>query len=223
MRFNKKLSGIALVVSTAGFMGAFSVQAATSIETNNTEFSNVSATHTLTAKAESWYNPTMGYTGWTHHSSWGYMKLKKGKPVTITVTAGATGFHPALTVWYRPQKRGLVSVHYVDDHFYNQFNDIMASNAQLTDDPANPVRLGKIKMEYVANAFDRDGMIDPLPAEFDQSMLNRTVDGVAGTVSLTFTPELSGVYQFVVGGINPDDGLSTTDRHNVEVTVSFSE
>jgi hypothetical protein len=222
MRYHNKLSVSALVLSAAGSLSAFSVHAATSIESNNVEFTAENPTQTLTAKAESWYNPTMGYTGWTHHSSWGYIKLKKGKPVTITAV-GVAGFHPALTVWSRPQKAGMVSVNYVDDHFYNQFKDIIASNVQLTDDPANPVKLGKLKMEFVANAFDRDGMADPLPAQFDQSMLNRTLDGIPGTVSLSFTPKVSGVYQFVVGGINPDEGLSTTDRHDVEVTVGISE
>jgi hypothetical protein len=76
-------------------------------------------------------------------------------------------------------------------------------------------------MEFVANAFDRDGMPASLPAEFDQSMLNRALDGTPGKVSLTFTPKVSGVYQFVVGGINPDQGVSITDRHDVAVTVSF--
>jgi hypothetical protein len=218
MRYNNKLSICALALSSA----ALSVHAATSIESSIVEFTSANATQTMTAKAQSWYNPTMGYTGWTHHSAWGYMKLKKGKPVTITAT-GVAGFHPGITVWSRPQKSGLVSVKYVDDHFYNQFKDIIASNVQLTDDPANPVKLGKLRMEFVANAFDRDGMADPLPAEYDQSMLNRSLDGIPGTVSLSFTPKVGGVYQFVVGGINPDEGLSTTDRHDVEVTVSISE
>ncbi|MGR9086090.1 MAG: copper(I)-binding protein CorA [Gammaproteobacteria bacterium] len=222
MLYNNKLNVRALVLATVGLMSVPSVHGATSIETKNVEFTQENSVQTLAAKPESWYNPTMGYTGWTHHSSWGYMKLKKGKPVTITAT-GVAGFHPALTIWFRPQKRGMVPVNYMNDHFYNQFQDIIASNVQLTDDPANPKKLGKLRMEFVANAFDRDGMIDPLPAEFDQSMLNRVLDGIPGTVSLTFTPKASGVYQFVVGGINPDLGLDLKASHEVEVTVGFSE
>ena len=221
MRIDNKSSICGLILATAGAMSAFSVQAATSIETINTEFTNKTASQTMTAKAQSWYNPTMGYTGWTHHSSWGYMKLTKGKPVTISLETSVAGFHPALTLWYRPQRSGFVPVNFMDSHSYNQFRDIYASNVQLTDDPANPVRLGKLQMEFVANAFDRDGMPTSLPAEFDQSMLNRALDGTPGKVSLAFTPKVSGVYQFVVGGINPDQGVSITDRHDVAVTVSF--
>lgn len=220
MTLHKKTSLQALALAAVCLLPVSLVNAATSIETNLTQFSSSSPTATLSAKAESWYNPTMGYAGWTHHSTWGYMKLKKGKPVTITVT-GVTGFHPALTVWFRPKKTGFASVNYVDDHFYNQYQDIINPNAQLTDDPAKPVKLGKIKLKYVANAFDRDGMADPLSADFDQSQLNRTLDGVSGKVSLTFTPDATGIYQFVVGGINPDVGLDTELRHDVEVSVGF--
>lgn len=209
---------LAFVVSITGF----SVRAATSIESINTEFTPENAAQTLTAKAQSWYNPTMGYTGWTHHSSWGYMKLKRGKPVTITLQ-GVSGFHPGITVWYRPQAKRLVPLQYANSHSYSQFNDIIANNVDLTDDPSNPVSLGDLRMEYVANAFDRDGMSDPLPAAYDHSMLTRVLDGTSGTVALSFTPKESGYYQFVVGGINPDSALSKTDRHNVTVTVSFPE
>lgn len=222
MALHKKMSIQTAVMAAACSLPVASVHAATSIETNIVQFSKSSPTYTLSAKAESWYNPDMGYNGWTHHSTWGFMKLKKGKPVTVTVT-GVDGFHPAVTCWYRTTKRGFASPIYVDDHFYNEFSDIINYNAQLNDDPANPVKLGKIKMQYVANAFDRDGMADPLPAEFDQSMLNRSLDGVPGKVSLNFTPEVSGTYQCVVGGINPDPGLSLTDRHQVEVSVSFTD
>ncbi|MEC4748229.1 copper(I)-binding protein CorA [Methylomicrobium sp. Wu6] len=226
MGYNNKLKNLALILAAAGIVSSFSARAATSIATKNTEFTPDNATQTLQAKAQSWYNPTMGYTGWTHHSSWGYMKLKKGKPVTLTAEvndAEIAGFHPALTVWSRPQKRGLASVDQMNSHSYNQYGDIYEANAINTDDQANPVKVGNIQMEFIANAFDRDGMGDMLPEKFDHSMLNRVVDGDAGKVSLTFTPKVSGVYQFVVGGINPDEGLSTTAFHPVAVTVSFPE
>jgi len=223
MGYTNKLKFGALILATAGSLSAFSAQAATSIATKNTEFTSANAEQTLQVKAQSWYNPTMGFTGWTHHSSWGWMKLKKGKPVTIALETAVAGLHPALTVWSRPQKKGWVPVDYVDSHSYNQSNDIYASNVQLTDDPAKPVKLGKLQMTFIANAFDQNGMGDMLPEEFDQSMLNRALDGTPGKVSLTFTPEVNGVYQFVVGGVHPDEGLSTTDFHPVKVTVSFPE
>lgn len=223
MEHHKKLKNFALILTIAGSVSAASVEAATSIEARNTEFTKDNAAQTLQAKAQSWYNPTMGFTGWTHHSTWGYMKLKKGKPVTVSVQTDVAGFHPALTVWYRPQKRGLASVSQINSHSYNQFNDIYEANAVNTDDQANPVKIGSIRMDFLANAFDRDGMGDNLAEEFDQSMLNRALDGTPGQVSLTFTPEFNGVYQFVVGGINPDVGLSTTAFHEVNVTVGFPE
>lgn len=223
MRLDNKSSTCATLLAIVGAMSAVSAYAATSIETSNFQFTPEAATQTLSVKAQSWYNPTMGYLGWTHHSNWGYMVLKKDKPVTITVTTAVEGVHPAITVWFRPQKKGFASVKYMADHFYKEFLDIYIPKAELTDDPANPIKIGIIRMDFIANAFDRDGMVDPLPAQFDQSMLSRVLDGKSGEVSLTFTPKENGVYQFVVGGINPDAGVSTTDRHNLDVTVSFPQ
>jgi hypothetical protein len=66
-------------------------------------------------------------------------------------------------------------------------------------------------------------MADVLPVPYDQSMLNRLLDGVAGKVSVTFLPKESGVYQFAVGAINPDAGLSTSmmTQYPVITTIFF--
>lgn len=243
MGYHNTLKQGALLLAAAAALSVFSAQAATSIASKNTEFTPGNATQTLQAKAESWYNPTMGHTGWAHHSSWGWMKLKKGKTVTLTLETGVSGFHPALTVWYRHRKRGSAPIDQVNDHFYSQFDDIYDPNAINEDDKNQSVRVGSIQMEFVANAFDRDGMdginvggamIEMLPVQFDQSKINRVVDGAAGKVSLTFTPQYNGVYQFVVGGINPDESLRTAlladgvtkaidAKHNVKVTVGFPQ
>lgn len=219
MGFDKHLKTVAVILSVAGALSAAPTRAATSIEGNNVEFTPDSAQQTLQARANSWYNLTMGYQGWAHHSAWGYMKLKKGKPVTIRLTAQQAGFHPAVTVWHKPVKKKLLD--FLDHHFYSQFDDVYNPNVILDDDPSNPIRLGKLKMVFVANAFDRDGMADVLPAEYDQSMLNRALDGETGVVSLSFTPDASGYYQFVVGGINPDDGVPIDVNYDIDVAVSF--
>jgi len=236
MGYNNKLKRCALILTAAGSLSAVSVQAATAIMADNIkEFTKDNSTQSLTVRMDSWYNSTMGYRGWSHHSGWGWMKLKKGKPVTITVGAikegkdgnpeagYVEGFHPGITVWYRPMKRGSALIEQVNAHKYSQFDDIDEPNAINDDVKTAPVSVGKIHMEFIANAFDRDGMGDSLPEAYDQSKVNRALDGEKGKVRLTFTPKYSGVYQFVVGGINPDEGVNAIDFNAIPVTVSFSE
>lgn len=221
MKFGKKCI-LKTQFILACMLGVTSVEAATSLKDGFfKEFTKSSSANTMTVKAESWYNPTMGYTGWTHHSNWGFMKLTAGLPVTIKVSTSVAGLHPAISVWYRDKKGKIDSIANMNDHFYSPFNDIYEPNAIINDDPTNPIKIGKFKMEFIANAFDRDGMVAPLAEKFDQSMLNRVVDGVAGSVELTFTPKKSGWHQFAVGAINPDDGVNKTARHEVQVEVSF--
>ena len=178
----------------------------------------------MSVRANSWYNLTMGYLGWTHHSNWGFVKLQKGKPVTIQVTTTTPGLHPALSVWYRVDKKTTgETAWYMSDHFYSQFKDIYESDAKVTDMMTGAVteNLGKFQMNFVANGFDRDGMGEVLPASYDQSMLNRLLDGKAGEVSVTFIPKESGVYQFAVGAINPDVGANTTSLYPITTTIKF--
>ena len=164
----------------------------------------------------------MGYLGWTHHSNWGFVKLQKGKPVTIEVKTDVPGFHPAVSVWFRVGKTTTnKSVQYMSDHMYSQFKDIYEADAKDTDTSGNVTKLGKFQMNFVANGFDRDGMDDVLPVHFDQSMLNRLQDGAAGKVSLTFIPKDTGIYQFAVGGINPDAGVDMAKFHEVTTTITF--
>ena len=225
---SSSLTAMAFVLASVGSLVSFAATAATSIKTSLKEYSPTSSFQEVSIKADSWYNLTMGYQGWTHHSSWGFMNLKKDKPVSITVDATAVkGFHPAISVWYRPQKRGMAPSIYANAHFYNQFKDIIEPNATFDDDKANPKAIGKLEMYLIANAYDRDGMGDTLKEAFDQSAINKVLDGVSGKVVLTFTPKVTGMYQFVVGGINPAADIDTTQadsgRYPVQVSVDFPD
>ena len=211
---NIKNNLLLLTLTLVSALSVMSAQAATSIKSVSQVFSEDNPTLPMNVNADSWYNLTMGFLGWTHTSKWGFVKLQKGKPVTIQVTTTTSGLHPALSVWYRVDKKTTgETAWYMSDHFYSQFKDIYESDAKDTDTPDGK-KLGKFQMNFVANGFDRDGMGDVLPASYDQSPLIRLQDGVVGKVSVTFLPKESGVYQFVVGAINPGPGLSTSMMTN---------
>lgn len=216
------LLGVAVLAATACLAPA--AHAATDLGDKLKEFTADNASQTLTARPDSYYNLTMGYKGWTHHSAWGYMELKKGKPVTITAQTSVAGLHPGITVWSVPQKNGMAPINYAYDHFYGQYDSINAKNVA---DETTKAALGDMVMNFITNGFDRDGMGEALPGAFDQSLVYRILDGVAGKVSVTFTPPVTGFYKFVVGGINPagdmavKPGLSTAQP--IDVTVQFPQ
>ena len=217
---NIKNNLLLLTLTLVSALSAMSAQAATSIKSVSQVFSEDNPTLPMNVNADSWYNLTMGFLGWTHTSKWGFVKLQKGKPVTIQVTTTTSGLHPALSVWYRVDKKTTgETAWYMSDHFYSQFKDIYESDAKDTDTPDGK-KLGKFQMNFVANGFDRDGMADVLPVSYDQSPIIRLQDGVVGKVSVTFLPKESGVYQFVVGAINPGPGLSTSMMTNYPVTTT---
>ena len=215
------------------------------------EFTKDTASQDLTVKPDSYYNLTMGYLGWTHHSVWGYMKLKKGKTVTITAEATSpdaakkAALHPGISVWSVPQKKNkYVDIHYNETHFYNQWKNVAVTNPQDEDVDSKPILKGVLKWDFITNGFDRDGMegvkitedgqtvktdLGILPAQYDQSFINRIQDGTAGKVVISFTPPVTGYYKFVVGGINPGAALLKTDGtvnrtdEPVKVTVEFPQ
>lgn len=209
---------VALGLALSGVMFVGAADAATSIKGDNFPFNKDNATQTLNVRGDSFYNLTMGYKGWTHHSAWMYMNLQKGKLYTITATADklAYGLHPGVACWHRPQGQGLVSNQYAYDHFYNQFTSIMAKNVV---DEADQKKLGTMKMYFELNGYDRDGMENPLPEEYQQGPVVGILDGTIGKVELSFIPKNSGNYQCVVGGINPDPSLSTSTKYPVSVSV----
>jgi len=213
-----KMKSAALGLAVAGLMTATAADAATSIKGDNFPFTKDNATQTLNVRGDSFYNLTMGYKGWTHHSAWMYMNLQKGKLYTITATADklAYGLHPGVACWYRPQGSGLVSNQYAYDHFYNQFTSIIAKNVV---DEADQKKLGTMKMIFELNGYDRDGMESPLPEQYQQGPVIGILDGTEGKVELSFIAKSSGNYQCVVGGINPDPSLSPTTKYPVSVSV----
>jgi hypothetical protein len=231
MKYSNKLKGWALISVAAGLFFANPLQAATAISGTFFDKDNTSAD--MDVRAYSWYNLSMGYLGWTHHSNWGFVKLKKDKPVTIALTTEVSGLHPAITVWYRAGAKNPKMLPYMNGHAYKQFGDIYEPNAEATDAENNPVKVGNLVMKFITNGFDRDGMPDTLPVEYDQSQLYRVMDGVPGKLTITFTPSENGWYQFVVGAINPDidsaaygtgpgsNGAGPATKHTVHVEVSI--
>jgi hypothetical protein len=187
----------------------------------------------FTVKPDSYYNLTMGRLGWTHHSAWGYMMLKKGKPVTIKVEATSedaakkAAFHPGISIWSVPQKKNrYVDITYNETHFYNQWKDVAVVNPQDESVDGKPILKGTLKWDFITNGFDRDGMegikvlesgqtektdLGILPADFDQPLVNRIWDGTPNVVEVTFVPPVKGYYKFAVGGINPGAALWWTN------------
>lgn len=209
--------------SLLGFAAAFGIvaggaNAATSIASNNHQFTADNSEQTVSVRPDSFYNLTMGYKGWTHHSEWIWMKLKKGQLYTVTATADAAsaGLHPGVACWYRPQGSGLVSVDYAYAHFYNQFTSIIAKNQV---DETNQKKLGTMKMYFEVNGYDRDGMAPVLTEEYQQGNVVPVLDGEIGKVELSFVAKNTGVYQCVVGGINPDSDLDVSALYPVDVSV----
>lgn len=199
-------------------------QAATSISTRLHEYTPETASQTTgtIAKPNAWYNLSMGYKGWTHDSYWGYFKVtpkQVGKKLSISVDASLTnGVHPGISVWYTPQGAGLAGVKYAYAHFYNQWDDIVESNVKVgaseSEDPGK--LLGTFKQYFITNGYDRDGMVFDLNnpeaanyyGKFDQSLVNRVLDGETGIIKVGFIPLKAGTYKFAVGGINPDEGAA---------------
>lgn len=209
----------------------FAVAASADVTTHNiTEFTPTDHTKTMTAEANSFYNPSMGFTGWLHTSAWGYAKLKKGIPVTIEAETQLAGFHPAIAVW---QNAGNAKVECATGksifvNSYLAWNDVYEKKILADDvgDVCAKEQNRTFKMLFVTNAVDRDGWSDPVDAKLDNTMINRVLDGNEGKVSVTFTPEVNGIYKFVVGGINPGGDLSAAPRTKAEdiaVKVYFPE
>jgi hypothetical protein len=237
MKMRLKMIPALLGLATVGLLNAGAADAATKINGDIQTFSKQTPEHTLTARPDSFYNLTMGYQGWTHHSAWGNVKLKKGNLYTITAEMTNPnvdlGFHPAIAVWYRPQGAGLVPNIYANDHFYNQWDNIIAYNVTNEADGA---KLGTLKQYFVVNGVDRDGWEATDPDVFDQGNIIRILDGngrkgvaetgPAGRVQVQFVAKDSGWYQFVIGGINPNPPLNDnsagrpgTIKYAIKVTV----
>ncbi len=214
------VSKLLMALGLAGAATAASaLEWAATNETINFPFRPDNAVQTLTARVDAYSNSTMGFKGWTHHSSWLYMKLKKGELYNITVdTSAVPGFHPGLTCWKRPLGNGYVPINFAPGHFYNQWSSIMDPNAVNEVDKA---KLGKGYMYFAVNGWDRDGLGDILPEQFQQGNMAAILDGEAGKVTVQLLADYTGFYQCVVGGIAPEPPVEgTTLRYPMQVSVS---
>ncbi len=220
MKFNATrlyfATGFAAVTALAGSLSH--AAEVTPIKGDNFLFDKANASQTLSARGDSWYNLTMGYKGWTHHSAWMYMNLKKGRLYKITAETDVEGFHPALSCWRRPQGEGLTGTDYAYNHFYNQWQDIVDVNAV---DETSKAPLGKMKMFFVLNGYDRDGLPAQLGEQYQQGNLVGILDGQPGKVEVSFVANSNSMYQCVVGGFHPQPPVDTsTDKHPIQVSIS---
>ena len=220
----KKLIPALLSLAVAGLVSSGAADAATKIMGDVQTFTAQNPSQLLNARPDAFYNLTMGFQGWTHHSGWGNVRLRKGVLYRITVETTnpqlQLGFHPGIAVWFRPQGSGLVPNTYAFDHFYNQWDNIIATN--VTDE-ADGKRLGTLRQFFVVNGVDRDGWEEVDESVYDQGNVVRILDGVQGKVQVQFVAKDSGWYQFVVGGINPNAPLNTapglTVKYPLRITV----
>ena len=202
-----KLSATAL---TAGLFIAPQANAATSIAKYLTNYTLGTPVNT-TVQAASWFKPAFGNAGWTHFSKWGQVNLKKGRTYEIVVQSGVAGLHPGLTLWQRPVGKKIVPLDFFAGHSYNQYTTVEAKNQV---DETTGKNLGRIQMFHVINGYDNDGMtgtpcFSAGCAWPTNPSLNGISDGTPGRLVLTFKVQKSGLYQFVTGGINPDDKTET--------------
>lgn len=237
--FTHKSSALASLALSVAFAGAANADVFT--HAIAPEFTPTNATQTVhptfgTIGDTSFYNPDMGFNGWMHTSAWGYAKLKKGIPVTIDAVATDTNFHPAIAVW---QFAGSAKVECapglgIGVGPYTAWSDVYVK--KITDTTGTHIDAKckqaidkSLTMTFVANGVDRDGWDVPADLaaavadadKYDNSMINRLLDGALGKVSVTFTPPATGFYKFVVGGMHPNAAVGTST--SVDVTVHFPQ
>ncbi|CAK0761764.1 Cu_bind_CorA domain-containing protein [Gammaproteobacteria bacterium] len=199
------MSGLALMAS--GLLSATGYAA--TMPESITSFNDNAGPSIFSVKSKSWRDPAFGNLGWTHHSQWGSIKASKGQIITIRIVSQVNGIHPGCSVW----RRGTLDTapnRYVQDHFYPQRDGVYKIGAT---DESTGAELGNIIMPIVVYGYDLDGNTKSIPA------LNALHDGVPGKLVLKFKAPATALYQFVVGGFNPDTGVDNTVKHNVEVKV----
>ena len=214
----KKYKASLISLAVIGLMAASASQAAV-IPASIFPFDSTNTTDTFQVRVKSWHDPAFGDMGWTHHSDWGTVAVKRGQVVTIKLATSVAGLHPGITVWYR----GLSDTapdNYVVDHFYAQNSPMFKLGAI---DDSTGADIGNIVMKYVAHRYDRD--TDPLlgPIQKALPLMNGNLDTLPGQLTLKFTAQQTGTYMFVVGGVNPDPVIATsTLKHPVNVTVTVT-
>lgn len=156
----------------------------------------------LDVKGKSWYDPTPPQSGkgWTHNAKWGVFVANEGDNIVITVKSSNPRLHPGISVW-RVGPGNSAPFKYVPDHLFFQTVDWINDGA--IDDTANKA-VGNIRMKIEKFGYDADNNDASL------TELNPISDGEEGTLKLEFKVSKSGIYKFVVGGINPGPDLGTT-------------
>ncbi|MFI3158073.1 MAG: copper(I)-binding protein CorA [Methylococcaceae bacterium] len=211
MKANSKYVARFIPLVAAGLLAVSASQAAT-IPGSITEFTGTVTDDVFSVKSKGWRDPAFGDMGWTHSSDWGTIHAKKGQTVTINSVAADAGIHPGITVWYRG-KDDTAQDNYVVDHFYPQ-------NANFTKfgatDETSGAALGNIIMRYVTHGYDADGNT------LKVKRMNPVKDDVSGQFELSFKAPYAGNYIFVVGGFNPDAGVDTSLKYNINVTATVT-
>ncbi|PPD47021.1 MAG: hypothetical protein CTY16_08150 [Methylobacter sp.] len=207
MKINK-LASFSLL-ATAGFLAASACFAATQ-PSQITNFTAKRTTDVFTVKSKAWSDPAFGDMGWTHSSDWGSFVARRGETISIKLVSETIGVHPAITVWYRGAD-DTAPDSYVVDHFYPQYANFTKFGAT---DETTGASLGNIIMRIAAFGYDQDGNSRRV------RRFNGVKDDVPGQLVLTFKAPFRGNYQFVVGGFNPDLGVDTTIKHNINASIT---
>jgi hypothetical protein len=206
----KKLTGVASLLSV-GLLAAPTSYAATQ-PASITAFTPQMTYAVLTAKSKGWRDPAFGDMGWTHSSGWGSFTAQKNQKVTITLTSATLGLHPGITVWYRGANDTAPNS-YVVDHFYPQNANFAKFGAT---DESSGAAIGNIVMRHIIHGYDLDGN------NLNVKNMVGITDGISGQLTLSFTARFKGDYIFVVGGFNPNAGVSATVKHNINTSVTVT-
>ncbi len=209
MKANSKYMASFISLVAVGLLAASASQAATKPSSIFT-FTPKATDDVFSVKSKGWRDPAFGDMGWTHHSDWGTVRARRGETVTIRMAAADAGVHPGITVWYRGVA-DTASDTYVVDHFYPQNANFAKFGA--TDDTSGE-KLGNIVMRYIVHGYDADGNTKTIRS------MKPIKDGVPGQLEVSFVAPRNGNYMFVVGGFNPDAGVDTTLKYNVDVNVT---
>lgn len=210
MKTNSKYIAHFISLVAAGLLVASASQAATQ-PASITNFTASVTDDIFSVKSKGWRDPAFGNKGWTHSSDWGTVRAKQGQTVTITMQTNAIGIHPGITVWHRGVN-DTAPDGWVVDHFYPQDANFVKLGA--VDGGGLP--LGDIVMRHVVHAYDKDGNAENV------SGMNPERDGIPGQLEMSFTAPRNGLYMFVVGGFNPDAGVDTTLKYDINVNVTVS-
>ena len=212
-----------VAASVISLLTATQAEAATPIDAALIGEFQLNVPQTAPVQASAWFKSAFGNAGWTHFSKWGYIKLKAGQKVKVSVQSNVAGLHPGITCWYEQQGAKYAPLNYFTGHSYIQYNDVIVSN---TTDETSGAKVGNFRMLLAANGYDQDGMTQTASIPANAS-LNPIQDGVPGLVEVSFRAKQKGNYMCVTGGINPDNNTATTGgfdnnmtRHSVTMTFS---